>query len=65
MTNGWAESAAAWIADMGETGDFGRRHVLDAPMQARIAGRGHRTALDVGCGEGRFCRALAASGIAA
>ncbi|OYU14856.1 MAG: SAM-dependent methyltransferase [Alphaproteobacteria bacterium PA4] len=63
MTNGWAESAAAWIADMGEQGDFGRRHVLDAPMQARIAGRGYRTALDVGCGEGRFCRALAASGI--
>ena len=63
--NGWDDSAEAWIADMGEEGDFSRRHVLDAPMLARIRGRGFRNALDVGCGEGRFCRMLAAEGIAA
>lgn len=45
-------------------GDFGRRHVLDAPMLARIGGREFRHALDVGCGEGRFSRKLAALGIA-
>lgn len=63
--NGWETSAAAWIADMGETGDFGRRHVLDAPMLDRIRGRGFGTALDVGCGEGRFCRMLRAQGMEA
>jgi SAM-dependent methyltransferase len=65
MTNGWPESAAAWVADMGERGDFGREFVLDAPMLARIQGRGFTTALDVGCGEGRFCRMLKARGIKA
>ena len=34
-------------------------------MLARVARSGARTALDVGCGEGRFCRMLAAAGIAA
>ena len=62
--DGWAESASAWIADMGENGDFGRQYVLDAPMLARIAERGFRNALDVGCGEGRFCRMLASLDIA-
>ncbi|KMO41697.1 methyltransferase [Methylobacterium variabile] len=64
MSDGWDDSAAAWIADMGEDGDFGRAHVLDAPMLARIRGRGFRRALDVGCGEGRFCRRLRDLGIA-
>ena len=62
--NGWDDSAEAWIADMGDKGDFSRRHILDAPMLARIRGRGFQTALDVGCGEGRFCRMLAGEGIA-
>ena len=63
MTDGWAESAAAWIADMGEEGDFGRRHVLDAPMIERVQARAYGWALDVGCGEGRFCRMMQARGI--
>jgi len=63
MSYGWDESAAAWIADMGEAGDFGRACVLDAPMLARLRGRGFRRALDVGCGEGRFCRMLHDLGI--
>jgi SAM-dependent methyltransferase len=59
MDNGWEASAAAWIADMGEAGgDFSRRHVLDAPMLARVARLPVGRALDVGCGEGRFCRML-------
>lgn len=65
MDNGWDASAAAWIADMGESGDFSRAYVLDAPMLARVEASGARTALDVGCGEGRFCRMLRARGIAA
>lgn len=65
MSDGWRESAAAWIAGMDDGGDFSRRFVLDAPMMARVRGRGFATALDVGCGEGRFCRLLRASGIGA
>jgi len=65
MTNGWNESASAWIADMGTDGDFGRQFVLDPPMMARVSNRGFRKALDVGCGEGRFCRMLGAIGVKA
>jgi SAM-dependent methyltransferase len=63
MSNGWNESAEAWIADMGDHGDFGRRFVLDPVMLGRAKAASARRALDVGCGEGRFCRALAAAGI--
>jgi SAM-dependent methyltransferase len=65
MTDGWDESAQAWIASQGDEGDFGRRHVLDGPMMARVAALGPVTALDVGCGEGRFCRQLREMGVAA
>lgn len=59
---GWKSSAKAWIADMGEAGDFGRQHVLDAVMLARVQGVAAGSALDVGCGEGRFCRILRREG---
>jgi SAM-dependent methyltransferase len=64
MSPGWAESAAAWIADMGDEGDYGRACVLDRPMMDRVRGREFGVALDVGCGEGRFCRMLQAERIA-
>jgi SAM-dependent methyltransferase len=63
MSDGWNESAEAWIASMGERGDWSREHVLDPAMLARIEGRTCRSALDVGCGEGRFCRLLRQRGI--
>jgi SAM-dependent methyltransferase len=63
MSNGWNESASAWIEGLGIDGDWGRRTVLDAPMIARVAGRGFTRALDVGCGEGRFCRMMQAHSI--
>lgn len=65
VDNGWQESAQAWIADQGEHGDFGRRYVLDPVMLPRALARGPRRMLDVGCGEGRFCRMLAAHGVPA
>jgi SAM-dependent methyltransferase len=65
MSRDWDESANAWIAAQGARGDWSREHVLDAAMLRRIDGRGFATALDVGCGEGRFCRALRRRGIAA
>lgn len=56
--NGWDRSAEAWIASMGREGDWARQHVLDPAMVNRISCRGFTRALDVGCGEGRFCRIL-------
>ena len=55
--------AEAWIADMGEHGDYGRRHVLDGLMLTRALAVRPALALDVGCGEGRFSRKLAAAGV--
>ncbi|WP_291840524.1 class I SAM-dependent methyltransferase [Brevundimonas sp.] len=63
MSDGWSESAQAWIADMGEDGDYGRRFVMDAPMLARVRAGAFAEALDVGCGEGRFCRMLQHEGV--
>jgi SAM-dependent methyltransferase len=63
MDNGWQASAKAWIAEMGEQGDFGRRYVLDPIMLPRALARAPRKALDVGCGEGRFCRMLKQHGV--
>jgi 2-polyprenyl-3-methyl-5-hydroxy-6-metoxy-1,4-benzoquinol methylase len=62
--SGWDSSAAAWIDIQGEAGDFGRVHVLDAPMLALVDALAPATVLDVGCGEGRFCRMLEARGLA-
>jgi SAM-dependent methyltransferase len=63
VDNGWQDSADAWIADMGDHGDFGRRYVLDPVMLPRAMASAPRRALDVGCGEGRFCRMLRQRGI--
>jgi len=63
MSNGWEESAEAWISTVGSEGDFARRFVLDTPMLERVERSGASTILDVGCGEGRFCRLLAARGL--
>ena len=68
MDNGWESSAQAWvdsIGERGERGDWGRQHVLDPVMMARVESGGFANALDVGCGEGRFCRMLKAAGVRA
>ncbi len=37
--NGWNESAKAWLDAIGDSGDYGRKFVLDFPMFERIQGR--------------------------
>lgn len=61
--NGWQSSASSWIDRMHGPGDFARVHVLDDPMIDRVRMSGAETALDVGCGEGRFCRKMAWAGV--
>jgi len=43
---------------MGDEGDFTRTFVLDPAIARLLSGREFSAALDVGCGEGRFCRKL-------
>lgn len=61
----WEASAQAWIGEMGDSGDFARRFVLDPVMLAQLDPGAHGRALDVGCGEGRFCRMMRDRGILA
>lgn len=49
---------------MGAQGDHGRGYVLDKPMLDRIRHASPRDMLDVGCGEGRFCRMMPPLGVA-
>ena len=65
MTNGWESSAQAWIDSLGERGDFGRQFVLDPVMLPLALNAGAKTAIDIGCGEGRFCRMLKQNGVSA
>lgn len=65
VPTGWDHSAEAWLAEIGDAGDWARRFVLDRVMLARVRSGRFSRALDIGAGEGRFCRMLAAEGIAA
>ena len=58
---GWDFSAPGWLDAMGDRGDATRRHVLDAPMLAALPDQGR--VIDIGCGEGRFCRMMNARGL--
>jgi len=59
----WDTSADAWIRHLGKNGDHGRRHVLDPAIENWLDQQTFKRALDVGCGEGRFCRALQGRGL--
>ena len=54
----WSASADAWIAAQGEHGDFSRREIIDPALVRLLGNLDGLHVLDVGCGEGRFCRKL-------
>ena len=59
MQTDWNKSAGAWIRSIKSESDYARFAVLDDPMIETVRQSGAKTALDVGCGEGRFCRMMA------
>ena len=60
--NGWEASAQAWMDDV-DVGAVSRVHLLDPIMLELCEARPALRALDVGCGEGRFCRMLRGKGV--
>ena len=63
QNGGWTESAQAWIERQGDLGDQGRQLVMDPAITQLLNNHTFQKALDVGCGEGRFCRVLSQRGI--
>jgi SAM-dependent methyltransferase len=63
---GWAHSADAYIAFQDEAGvgrgDAARRLLLDPAMLAQCGDVAGLEVMDLGCGEGRFCRMLGERG---
>ena len=58
----WAAFAPAWIERMATDGDGARQGLLDDWMLEVLGDVSGRSVIDLGCGEGRFCRMLAARG---
>ena len=59
--NGWSRSSGSWLRLM-EQGDPNRVLLLDEVMLGLCGEVRGLDVLDAGCGEGRFCRMLAARG---
>jgi SAM-dependent methyltransferase len=59
---GWEDSAEAWIRDQAETGDWSRKTILDAHTKELLGDISGHDVLDLGCGEGRFCRVMSSLG---
>ncbi len=57
----WSEASGAWIDGM-RRGDVNREFLLDQPTLTACGEVSGLAILDVGCGEGRFCRKLSELG---
>ncbi|MBX3097449.1 MAG: class I SAM-dependent methyltransferase [Fimbriimonadaceae bacterium] len=58
----WERSAEAWIAAQGPDGDRSRKVILDPALGPLLGDLSGLHVLDVGCGEGRYARKMAAKG---
>jgi ubiquinone/menaquinone biosynthesis C-methylase UbiE len=58
----WEELAPAWIERIRGKGDESREHLLDEWMLRAVGEVRDQRVIDLGCGEGRFCRMLAERG---
>lgn len=58
----WEAFSAEWIARSESKGDAAREGLLDDWMLAIVGDVTNLDVIDLGCGEGRFCRMLAARG---
>jgi len=63
VRHSWRCNAAGWIAAVREGRIESRRLVTDAAMLEAARALAPRRALDIGCGEGWLCRALAERGV--
>ncbi len=61
MSQGWEAEARNWLAWAGTPGHDAYSSYRDAFFGEILPAPGHRT-LEIGCGEGRVCRDLAARG---
>ena len=62
LSGEWAAFAPVWIDRMANGRDRAREGVLDDWMLDVVGDVSDRSVVDLGCGEGRFCRMLAARG---
>lgn len=62
LSGEWAAFAPEWIDRMAERRDSAREGLLDDWMLEVLGDVSGRSVIDLGCGEGRFCRMLAARG---
>jgi SAM-dependent methyltransferase len=62
LSEEWAAFAPEWIRRMASAGDRAREGLLDDWMLDVAGDVSGRSVIDLGCGEGRFCRMLAARG---
>lgn len=58
----WLHKWRRWVDHLGPAGDWPRREILDGQLLVLLENPSGKVILDVGCGEGRFSRLLAAHG---